>query len=75
MYCLAQKKDNNAGIIKPPRLAKQKAPSSLQQLPGLQLRDENAQAINNRPKRKIAGEKVQEEKAMEIDPPKVSIVD
>jgi len=67
---LAQKKDNNAGIIKPPRLAKQKATSSLQQLPGLQLRDENAQAINNRPKRKISGEKVQEEKAMEIDPPK-----
>lgn len=67
---LAQKKENNAGIIKPPRLAKQKATSSLQALPGLQVRDENAQAINNRPKRKISGEKVQEIKAMEVDIPK-----
>ena len=69
---LGQRKENagNGGIIKPPRLTKQKATSSL--LPSGGENFIQPERISLRPKRKLSGQQVQNEEPMQVGTPKAA---
>lgn len=70
-----QRKENvpAGGIIKPPRLTKQKGTTSLKS--ALPVVGENASLAINRQKRKLSGDPVQDEQPMElVESPKVQIL-